>query len=110
MPGFANMPSWDFITNHGAVIILVSQQPKITGREISQKIGITERAVLRIVADLDDAGYISRTRQGRSNTYTVNQDLPLPGPILKNVAVGDLLDVLKTSSFNVGTEQVVNES
>ena len=68
------MPSWDFITNHGAVIILVSQQPKITGREISQKIGITERAVLRIVA------------------------------------VGDLLDVMKTSSFKVGTEQVVNES
>lgn len=98
------MASWDFITNHGAVLIMLFQQPKITGREISQQIGITERAVLRIVADLDDAGYISRTRQGRSNTYTVNQDLRLPGPIFKDVAVGDLLDVLKASSLQNGMD------
>lgn len=104
MTVFADMPSWDFITNHGAVLIMVFQQPKITGREISQQIGITERAVLRIVADLDDAGYISRIRQGRTNTYTVNQDLPLPGSILKDVAVGDLLDVLKARSFEIGTD------
>ncbi|MDA0264908.1 MAG: winged helix-turn-helix domain-containing protein [Chloroflexi bacterium] len=97
------MPPWEFITNHGAVLIMVFQHPKITGREISQQIGITERAVLRIVADLDDAGYIARTKEGRTNTYTVNQDLPLPGPILKDVAVGDLLDVLKIGSPDFAT-------
>ncbi|MCH2519125.1 MAG: winged helix-turn-helix domain-containing protein [Dehalococcoidia bacterium] len=96
--GVADMPSWNFITNHGAILIIVSQQRKITAREISQQLGITERAVLRIVADLDDAGYITRTRQGRTNTYIVNQELPLPGPLLKDIAVGDLLDILETSS------------
>ena len=98
------MPSWGFITNHGAVVIIVAQRPTITAREISQHLGITERAVLRIVGELDDAGYIERTREGRTNTYTVNQELPLPGPILKDVAVGDLLDVLRSKSTEFGTD------
>ena len=93
------MVSWNFITNHGAVLIIVSQQPKITAREGSQHLGITERAVLNIVADLDDAGYITRTREGRTNNYVVKQDLLLPGPVLKDVAVGDLLDILNTRSL-----------
>lgn len=98
------MPSWNFVTNHGAVLIIVSQQPRVTAREISQLLGITERAVLRIVGDLDEAGYVARTRQGRTNNYTVNQDLPLPGPILKDVAVGDLLDALRTRPVVFGTD------
>ncbi|NQW22373.1 MAG: winged helix-turn-helix transcriptional regulator [SAR202 cluster bacterium] len=93
------MRSWDFITNHGAVLIIVFQQPKITAREISQLLGITERAVLKIVSDLDDAGYITRTKEGRSNTYDVNKALPLHGAVLKDVAVGDLLDSLKARSL-----------
>ena len=98
------MPSWNFITNHGAVLIIVFQRPKITAREISQQLGITERSVLAIVADLDDAGYITRTREGRTNTYTVNQGLPIPGPILKDVAVGDLLDVLAATPGEFATD------
>ena len=98
------MPTWGFITNHAAVLIIVAQRPTVTAREISQHLGITERAVLRIVAELDDAGYIERTRQGRTNIYAVNQELPLPGPVLKDVAVGDLLDVLGSKSTELGTD------
>ncbi len=98
------MPGWDFITNHGGVLMVVYGQPRITAREISQQLGITERAVLRIVAELDEAGYITRSRQGRTNTYTVNQSRPLHGPILKDIAVGDLLNVLKPSSVDNGTD------
>ena len=98
------MPGWDFITNHGGVLMVVYGQPRITAREISQQLGITERAVLRIVAELDEAGYITRSRQGRTNTYTVNQSRPLHGPILKDIAVGDLLNVLKPSSVEIGTD------
>ena len=98
------MAGWDFITNHGGVLLAVYRQPRITAREISQQLGITERAVLRIVADLDEAGYITRTRQGRTNTYTVNQDRPLHGPILKDIAVGDLLSILKPDSPDGGTD------
>ena len=98
------MPGWDFITNHGGVLLAVSRQPSITAREISQQLGITERAVLRIVADLDDAGYITRTRQGRANTYTVNIDRLHHGPILKDIAVGDLLNILRPDSTETGTD------
>ena len=98
------MPGWDFITNHGGVLVAVFRQPSITAREISQQLGITERAVLRIVAELDEAGYIARSRQGRTNAYTVNQDRPLHGPILKDIAVGDLLSTLNPGSVEIGTD------
>ncbi len=98
MIGLAEKPAWDFITNHGGVLLAVFRQPRITAREISQELGITERAVLRIVAELDEADYITRTRQGRANTYTVNQDRPLHGPMLKDIAVGDLLSILRAES------------
>ena len=98
------MPGWDFITNHGGVLAAVFRQPRITAREISQQLGITERAVLRIVAELDEAGYITRSRQGRINTYKVNQDRPLHGPILKDIAVGDLLSILNPGSVEIGTD------
>ena len=102
--GLADMPGWDFITNHGGVLVAVFRQPRITAREISRQLGITERTVLKIVSDLDEAGYITRSRQGRTNTYTVNQDRPLHGPILKDIDVGDLLNILKAGSMEIGTE------
>ena len=98
------MPGWDFITNHGGVLVAVFRQPRITAREISQQLEITERAVLRIIADLDEAGYITRSRQGRTNTYAVNRDRPLHGPILKDIAVGDLLNILKPGFVGIGTD------
>ena len=55
------MQSWAFIINHGAMLIIVPQRPRITAREMSHQLGITEKAVLRIVADLDDADYLYRT-------------------------------------------------
>ncbi len=102
--GLTDMPGWDFITNHGGVLVAVFRQPRITAREISQQLGITERTVLKIVSDLDEAGYITRSRQGRINTYSVNQDRPLHGPILKDIDVGDLLNILKSGSTENGTE------
>ncbi len=98
------MPSWNFITNHGAVLIILSERPNITAREIAFQLGITERAVLRIVGDLDVGGYISRTRNGRTNSYIVNQDLPVPGSVLKDLAVGDLLDVIRTRSMEFAAD------
>ena len=98
------MPGWDFITNHGGVLIAVYRQPKITAREISLQLGITERAVHRIVSDLDEAGYITRSRQGRTNNYTVNQSRPLHGPILKDIAVGDLLTIVRNGSVETGPD------
>ena len=54
------MSEWSFLTNHGMVLGLVPKQPRITGLQISQQIGITERAVRSIISDLDTAGYINK--------------------------------------------------
>lgn len=85
---------WTFLTNHGHVLLLISRDPDIRVRELAGRVGITERAAHRIVADLAEAGYLSRTRVGRRNRYVVHPELPLRHPIERAHEVGELLDVL----------------
>ena len=73
-------PAWSFLTNHAQVLLCIAQDPGIRLREIGDAIGITERAAHRIVGELATAGYISRTRNGRRNQYTIKSHLPLPDP------------------------------
>ena len=92
------MPSWTFITNHGAVLALVAKQGQITGREIANILGITERSVLRIISDLETDGYVTRTREGRLNHYQVDHEMPMLHPQTRDVVVGELLKVIMPSS------------
>jgi DNA-binding MarR family transcriptional regulator len=64
--------SWSFITNHAFVMVYVVCNPESTVREISTGIGVTERATLAILRELDEQGIIHRERDGRRNTYSVN--------------------------------------
>jgi DNA-binding MarR family transcriptional regulator len=68
----ARRPTWSFLTNHPVVLIFVTQHPESTVRVISQGVGLTERATLAILRDLDDEGLVERHRSGRRNTYAVN--------------------------------------
>ena len=94
----AVMPSWSFLSNHGARLILIASQPQITAVEIGSQLGITKRPVRRIISELGRVGYLRRRRGGRVNRYDVNPSLRLPGPVLKNMAVGDLLGILRSIS------------
>jgi hypothetical protein len=85
------MSNWRFVTNHWNVLIQVAKRPRITMREIAAHLGITERAVFRIICDLETEGYLTRVRDGRVNHYTVNPDLPLSSPELQGVLMGGLL-------------------
>jgi predicted ArsR family transcriptional regulator len=87
-------PSWSFLTNHALVLLCIAEDPAIRLREIGDRVGITERAVYRIVNDLAEAGYLSRTRNGRRNHYTVHHNLPLPDRIARTQRVGELLAIL----------------
>jgi predicted transcriptional regulator len=69
--------AWTFLTNHSHVLLCLVQDREARMRDVAERVGITERAVQRIVAELEAAGYVSRTREGRRNTYEVNGDLPL---------------------------------
>ena len=86
-------PIWGFLTNYAQVLICIAEDPGIRLRDIGDRIGITERATHRIVAELATAGYITRQRNGRRNHYTINAHLPLPDPIARN-SIGALLELL----------------
>ncbi|MEU6038415.1 helix-turn-helix domain-containing protein [Actinomadura sp. NPDC047616] len=72
--------SWTFLTNHARVLIHVARNPQARIRDIAGGIGITERATQLIINDLEEAGYLTRARVGRRNTYTINPDRPFRHP------------------------------
>jgi predicted transcriptional regulator len=88
------VPSWTFLTNHAHVLLLISADPEVLLRDVAIKVGITERAVQRIVAELDEAGYLARERDGRRNRYQVRGNLPLRHPIEQHRNVSSLLELM----------------
>ncbi len=84
------MGEWSLITSHGLVLATISRDSRRTAREIGDDVGITERRAHKIIVDLDEAGYIKRTRVGNRNVYTINSDVPL-GSRFSDASVGDLL-------------------
>ena len=87
-------PGWTFLTNHAQVLVCIARDPGIRLRDIGERVGITERAAHRIVVELAGAGYITRSRNGRRNHYTINPHFPLPDPIAREQNVGELLAIL----------------
>ena len=79
------------MTNHGHVLVCIAQDPGIRGRDIAERVGITERAAQAIVADLVEAGYVKRTREGRRNHYEIDPDLPVRHPVEQPHSIGELL-------------------
>jgi DNA-binding MarR family transcriptional regulator len=88
--------TWTFLSNHGHVLLCIAGDPNIRVREIAQAVGITERAVMRIVGELEEAGVIVRTRQGRRTHYEINEAMPLRHPIEAERSVGELLRLIGT--------------
>ena len=90
-PSFPN--TWTFMTNHAHVILCISEHPRSRTRDLATKIGITERAVQRIIAELEAAGYLSHGREGRNNHYKVHTDLPLRHPVEQHCGVSALIEM-----------------
>ncbi|GCE21885.1 helix-turn-helix transcriptional regulator [Dictyobacter kobayashii] len=87
-------PGWTFLTNHAQVFLCTADNNHLTAREIAEMVGITERAVQRILSDLEEDGYIQRIRVGRSNRYQIHLDRPLRHPAQHGQQVSDLLMLL----------------
>lgn len=87
--------TWTFLTNHAHVLLCISTDHSMRLREVAERVGITERAAQRIIRDLCDAGYLTRTRVGRRNHYEVNAELPLRHPVENTRQVGALLQLLE---------------
>lgn len=87
-------PGWTFLTNHAHVLLCLAGDNDLTMRELAARVGVTERAVQAIVADLIGGGYLTRTRVGRRNSYTVNPEGRLRHPLEAAHSVGDLIHAL----------------
>lgn len=86
--------SFSMLTNHTLVLVLIAQKPDIRMREIATTVGITERAVQRIVDDLSSTGCVAVTKDGRRNRYEIQPDIHLRHPAWKHRKVGDLVRLL----------------
>jgi predicted transcriptional regulator of viral defense system len=87
--------SWRFLTNHAHVLECIAGNPTVRVRDIAASVGVTERAAAQIVSDLEEAGYLTRTRNGRRNEYQVHDTLPLRHPAHGHHTVGDLIRFLE---------------
>lgn len=92
-----NHGSWTFLTNHGHVLICLARDPQMRIRDVAVTVGVTERAVQSIIADLESAGYLERKRAGRRNRYEMHPDLPMRHPVEQMHSVAELLEVLGPS-------------
>lgn len=85
---------WTFITSHARVLAAIADNPNVRIREIAARCRLTERAVARIISDLEQEGYLSHTREGRGNTYRIQPDKVLRHPAEAGLPVAALLSLL----------------
>lgn len=110
--GEANSPNppvavsdWTFLSNHAHVLLCIAREPEIRLRDVATRVGITERAVQRIVADLEAGGYLTRTRAGRRNRYEVHADRPLRHPVEAHREVRGLVELILGPEESGGPER-----
>jgi DNA-binding transcriptional ArsR family regulator len=96
------VPDWDFLTNHARVLLCIARDPGVRLREIAATLGITERTAFGVVADLTEAGYVLKERDGRRNRYEVQHHLPLDEPAGEERTIGELLELLGGRDIRTG--------
>ena len=95
--------SWTLLTGHGRVLVEIGRDPGARIRDISAAVGLTERTVQAIVADLEAAGYLTRTRTGRRTQYSVNHDSLFRHPAQEGQRVGPFLRLLAAAGKDTRT-------
>ena len=88
------MAEWSFLTNHARILVFIAHDSDARLRDLAGAAGVTERAAYAIVADLTEAGYIVKEKDGRRNRYHIQAHLPLPDSIIRHPPIGDVLDLL----------------
>ncbi|WP_240157867.1 MarR family transcriptional regulator [Pseudonocardia broussonetiae] len=91
------VPRWTFLTNHAHVLLAIAADPLVRMRDVAARVGVTERAVQMIVADLVTDGYLTRSRVGRRNQYAVNRAGTFRHPAESDHRIGELLELFEHS-------------
>ncbi len=87
-------PPWTFLTNHAHVLLCLAKDPGARMRDVATVVGVTERAVQRIVRELEEAGYLRREKEGRRNRYALRETMPLRHPMERHAQVSALLKIV----------------
>jgi DNA-binding IclR family transcriptional regulator len=87
------VPEWTFLSNHGHVLLALARDPQARLRDVATLVGITERSVQSIVADLEAEGYLTRVRVGRRNVYQLHPQRRFRHPAESRHRIGELLDL-----------------
>ena len=82
---------WTFLSNHTHVLVCIARNPDARVRDIADRVGITERAIQRIIAELEETGFLSHRRLGRRNRYTIHPDKTLRHELEAGVSIRGLL-------------------
>ena len=88
------MNDWAFITDHGSVLAFIANKEKVRALDIALELGMSERKVRKIIADLSRYGYLNINKDGKCNRYKINYDLTLRRPENRDVRVKELLYIL----------------
>lgn len=86
--------NWTFLTNHSHVLLCLAKDPYMRIRDLSASVGITERAVQRILAELAEGDFIDKTKDGRRNIYKLKADKALKHPVESHKQVKDLINLI----------------
>ena len=87
------MGHWTFVTDHGAVFAYIAKHRKVRALDIALELGMSERSVRRIIADLAAEGYLNKKKEGKVNRYEINPNLPLRRPNSRHIKVLELLSI-----------------
>jgi DNA-binding IclR family transcriptional regulator len=91
--------SWTFLSNHAHVLIALAKDPDLRIRDLADTVGITERAVAQILADLESARVLKKQRQGRRNVYDIDDRVPLRHEVEAHRTVGDILRLAEPAQY-----------
>lgn len=90
----ASVSGWTFLSNHAHVLLVLAADPGVRLREVAERVRITERAVQKIVAELESGGVVTRHKDGRRNRYEVHTQRPLRHPVEAHKSVADLIEMV----------------
>jgi len=96
--------TWTFLTNHAQVLLCLAETSDIRLRDVAERVGITERAAQRILADLVEAGYVKSTRVGRRNHYTLDRGHAMRHTAQVGYEIGALLEALPRNAHPDGAK------
>jgi hypothetical protein len=96
------MSNWTLFSNHGHVLVCLARDSEARLRDVAADVGITERAVQKIVRDLQDNGMVGVTKHGRRNRYRIHYRKPLRHDLEAHCTLGDLLDLVINPKSQTG--------